>query len=74
MAKTAKKTAKKAAKKTAKKAAKKVAKKSAKKTGKKAAKPGPKDRNYVNSKQPYEVAYAPKRKTPAKKFAKRKTS
>ncbi|MCD9015240.1 hypothetical protein [Parachryseolinea silvisoli] len=70
MAKTAKKTAKKAAKKTAKKAVKKVAKK----TAKKASKPGPKDRNYVNSKEPYEVAYAPKRKTPAKKFAKRKAS
>jgi hypothetical protein len=67
MAKTAKKTAKKAAKKTAKKAPKKATKKSA-------GKPGPKDRNYVNSKQDYEVAYAPKRKTPAKKFAKRKTA
>jgi fumarate hydratase, class I len=67
MAKTAKKTTKKVAKKTAKKAPKKAAKK-------KAGKPGPKDRNYVNSKQDYEVAYAPKRKTPAKKFAKQKAA
>ena len=66
MAKTAKKTTKTAVKKTAKKAPKKAAKKTAKKAS---AKPGPKDRSYVNSKQAYEVAYAPKRKTPAKKFA-----
>lgn len=64
------KTAKKSAKKTAKKGAKKTAKKA---TAKKAGKPGPKDRSYVNSKQPYEVAYAPKRKTPAKKFGSRKS-
>lgn len=71
MAKTAKKTSTKTARKSAKKVAKKTTKKAAKKT---AAKPGPKDRNYVNSKQAYEVAYAPKRKTPAKKFAPRKTA
>jgi len=66
MAKTAKKTSKKAPKKTAGKTAKKAAKKSSRK-------PGPKDRSYVNSKQSYEVKYAPKRKRPAKKFAKHKT-
>jgi hypothetical protein len=71
MAKTAKKTAKKAAKKTARKATKTASKKVAKKT---TGKPGPKDREYVNQKQSYEVDYAPKRKTPAKKFAKRKVS
>jgi hypothetical protein len=65
MAKTAKKSAKKTPKKAAKKTAKKAAKKSAKKSG-------PKDRSYVNKKQKYEVTYAPKRKKPAKKFAKRK--
>jgi hypothetical protein len=52
-------------KKTAKKAAKKSAKKVAKKTG-------PKDRSYVNSNQRYEKAYAPKRKTAAKKFGAKK--
>jgi hypothetical protein len=56
-------------KKAAKKTAKKVAKKSAKKTAKKT---GPKDRSYVNSKQKFEKAYAPKRKTPAKKFGAKK--
>lgn len=39
--------------------------KAAKKSGKK---PGPKDRDYVNKSEKHEVAYAPKRKTPAKKF------
>jgi hypothetical protein len=68
MAKTAKKTTKKAAKKTAKKAAKKTAKKTAKKAGKKR---GPKDRSYVNQGQKFEVKYAKKRKTPAKKFGKK---
>lgn len=34
------------------------------------AKRGPKDRSYVNQKEKHEVAYAPKRKTPAKKFGK----
>jgi hypothetical protein len=65
MAKTPKKAAKKSAKKTSRPAAKTSAKKTAKKTG---SKPGPKDREYVNKKQKYEVAYEPKRKTPAKKF------
>lgn len=32
-------------------------------------KPGPKDRNYVNKSEPYEVSYEKKRKAPAKKFA-----
>jgi hypothetical protein len=59
------------AKKTAKKAPKKSATRAAKKT---AGKPGPKDRDYVNGKQPYEVAYASKRKTPAKKFGSRKSA
>lgn len=39
--------------------------KSAKKT---AGKPGPKDRDYVNKSQKHETDYAPKRKSPAKKF------
>ena len=48
---------------------KKTAKRSAKKTAaKEGSKPGPKDRSYMNSKQKYEVAYAPGRKTPAKRF------
>jgi hypothetical protein len=33
-------------------------------------KPGPKDRDYVNKSEKYEVAYQPKRKSPAKKFGK----
>ncbi|MGC4020960.1 MAG: hypothetical protein QM734_02985 [Cyclobacteriaceae bacterium] len=33
-----------------------------------AKKPGPKDKNYVNKSEPYEVKYAPKRKSPAKKW------
>jgi len=43
---------------------------------KKAKARGPKDRNYVNKKENYEVAYESKRKTPAKKFgsAKKKSS
>lgn len=65
MAKTAKKTAKKAVKKTARAVPKKAVKKTAKKAS---AKPGPKDREYVNKKQKYEVAYESRRKTPAKKF------
>jgi len=40
-------------------------KKSSSKTGKKA---GPKDKSYVNKTQTHEVDYAPKRKTPPKKF------
>lgn len=32
------------------------------------SKTGPKDKRYVNKKQSHEVDYAPKRKTPAKKF------
>jgi hypothetical protein len=32
-------------------------------------KSGPKDRDYVNKSEPYEVSYEKKRKTPAKKFA-----
>lgn len=36
-----------------------------KKPGKKR---GPKDRDYVNKSEKYEVKYEPKRKTPAKKF------
>jgi len=35
------------------------------KTGKKT---GPKDREYVNKSEKYEVKHEPKRKTPAKKF------
>lgn len=31
-------------------------------------KSGPKDRSYVNKSQSHEVEYAPKRKSPAKKF------
>jgi hypothetical protein len=31
-------------------------------------KTGPKDRSYVNKSQAHEVEYAPKRKSPAKKF------
>jgi hypothetical protein len=74
MAKTAKKTATKAGK-TVKKVAKKTAKKAGKKTAKKvSAKPGPKDREYVNKKQKYEVAYEPSRKTPAKKFGSSKST
>jgi hypothetical protein len=34
----------------------------------KTKKPGPKDKRYVNESEEYEVKYAPKRKTPAKKF------
>lgn len=45
--------------------------KAAKKTGKK---PGPKDRDYVNKSQKHEVAYAPKRKTAAKKFGSKSKS
>jgi hypothetical protein len=44
-----------------------VEKQTVMKTAKK--KPGPKDRNYVNKSEPYEVSYEKKRKTPAKKFA-----
>lgn len=33
-----------------------------------AKKRGPKDRDYVNKSEKYEVKYEPKRKTPAKKF------
>jgi hypothetical protein len=33
-----------------------------------AKKTGPKDRQYVNKSEKHEVAYEPKRKTPAKKF------
>jgi hypothetical protein len=60
--------AKKTAKKSAKKAAKKSPKKAARKSAKKTAKRGPKDREYVNKKQKYEVSYESTRKTPAKKF------
>lgn len=35
-------------------------------------KPGPKDRDYVNKSGKYEVNYAGKRKTPARKFGKGK--
>ena len=35
-------------------------------------KPGPKDRSYVNKSEKYEVRHEPNRKTPAKKFGKRK--
>jgi hypothetical protein len=35
---------------------------------KKTKKSGPKDKNYVNKSEPYEVKYEPNRKTPAKKF------
>lgn len=35
-------------------------------------KPGPKDRNYVNKSEKHEVAYEPKRKSPAKKFGSKK--
>jgi hypothetical protein len=31
-------------------------------------KSGPKDRNYVNKSEKYEVKHEPKRKSPAKKF------
>jgi len=34
----------------------------------KSGKSGPKDKSYVNKKQSHEVDYAPKRKTPPKKF------
>jgi hypothetical protein len=40
-------------------------KKSSDNTGKKA---GPKDKRYVNKAQSHEEEYAPKRKTPPKKF------
>ena len=33
-----------------------------------AKKPGPKDRDYVNKSEKYEVAYAPKRKSAPKQF------
>ena len=33
-------------------------------------KTGPKDRDYVNKSEKYEVEYEPKRKSPAKKFGK----
>jgi hypothetical protein len=33
-----------------------------------AKKRGPKDRSYVNKSESHEVDYAPKRKSPAKKF------
>lgn len=36
------------------------------------SKRGPKDRNYVNKNEKHEVAYEPKRKTPAKKFGSKK--
>jgi hypothetical protein len=39
-----------------------------------ATKSGPKDKSYVNSKEKYEKAYEPKRKTPAKKFGKGKSA
>jgi len=52
--------------------AKKMSKKTTKKTLKKKA--GPKDGNYVNKSQKHEVAYAPKRKKPAKKFGSGKNS
>lgn len=42
-------------------------------TANKKSKPGPKDRSYVNKNQDHEVAYEPKRKTPAKKFGAGKT-
>ncbi|SKC66046.1 hypothetical protein [Ohtaekwangia koreensis] len=55
------------------KTAKKTSKKSAKKAGKKTAKKrGPKDRSYVNQSQEFEVKYASKRKTAAKKFGSKK--
>jgi len=54
--------------KTVKKATKKSARKAAKKASRKR---GPKDRSYVNQSQPYEVKYAKKRKTAAKKFGKK---
>ena len=38
------------------------------KANKSEKKPGPKDRDYVNKSQQHETDYAPKRKTPAKKF------
>jgi hypothetical protein len=37
-------------------------------TAKKTNKPGPKDRSYVNKSEKHEVAYEPKRKSPAKAF------
>lgn len=33
-------------------------------------KTGPKDKDYVNKSEKYEVEYEPKRKSPAKKFGK----
>ncbi|HWA33672.1 MAG TPA: hypothetical protein VG737_06060 [Cyclobacteriaceae bacterium] len=38
----------------------------------KKSKTGPKDRKYVNKSEKYEVAYEPKRKSPAKKFGTKK--
>jgi hypothetical protein len=38
----------------------------------KPSKRGPKDREYANKSEKYEVAYEPKRKTPAKKFGSKK--
>jgi hypothetical protein len=37
------------------------------------SKTGPKDRKYVNKSEKYEVAYEPKRKTPATKFGSKKS-
>ena len=39
-----------------------------KKSSSAAKKRGPKDRSYVNKSESHEVDYAPKRKSPAKKF------
>jgi hypothetical protein len=39
-----------------------------KKSSSTAKKRGPKDRSYVNKSESHEVDYAPKRKSPAKKF------
>ncbi len=39
-----------------------------------AKKSGPKDKDYVNKSQKYEVAYEKNRKTPAKKFGSGKKS
>jgi hypothetical protein len=64
-------TAKKTTSSSTKKASSKATSKAAKKTS---HKPGPKDRDYVNKKQEYEVAYESKRKTPAKKFGSKKAS
>jgi hypothetical protein len=61
---------------TAKKTTSRSTKKASPKTSSKTAshKPGPKDRDYVNKEQKFEVAYEPKRKTPAKKFGSKKAS